>query len=374
MSNRYSRQEEYKVKKKLVFENVRRVYFASLGCLLIIPLMMLINRSSSIESAGTIKGILIAFEVFSGVSAIVSVLAWKSRDLKLSTLVYRTFWFVFEMFSFVIIYADKVVGAGYSFYACMAIVMFLVPVMNLSEQIYYIVLLGVYSVFMAIKFSVGINDIFNLAITVVMLFTVSRFICVSFTEKLALQEHAREARDGESLDPMTGLLNRKGLEKRAYASFPECIADKRRVSMLMIDIDDMNRYNDSYGSDHGDDCIKSVSGLIRQIVLRNTDTICRLSGGRFLVYMTGGNDMEPVMLAEKVRSNVERKRIPHGRRAANPFVTVSIGVSSCVPRTESDFSELYDEAEDSLYDAKEHGKNITVYDEQIYGQYKRTAY
>ena len=83
--------------------------------------------------------------------------------------------------------------------------------------------------------------------------------------------------------------------------------------------------------------------------------------------------MEPLALAEKVRQNVERKRIPHGRRAANSFVTVSLGVASCVPKSEGDFSELYDEAEDALFDAKERGKNVTVYDEQVYGQYRKKA-
>ena len=122
-----------------------------------------------------------------------------------------------------------------------------------------------------------------------------------------------------------------------------------------------------------DECIRQVSDIIRQTILRNTDTICRLDGGRFIAFMEGGSDMEPVALAEKVRANVERKRIPHGRRAANPFVTVSIGVASCIPRYENSFTELYDEAEDALFEAKERGRNVTVYDEQVYGNYSRKA-
>ena len=133
------------------------------------------------------------------------------------------------------------------------------------------------------------------------------------------------------------------------------------------------KYNDSFGVDHGDDCIRSVAEYISQIILRNTDTICRLSGGRFIVFMEGGSDMEPVALAEKIRSNVERKRIPHGRRAGNSFVTVSIGVASCIPKYESSFTEMYDEAEDALFEAKENGRNVTVYEEQIYGKVSRRA-
>lgn len=373
MTGSFVRQERYKIEKKLVLENIRRVFFACLACVAIVPIMLLLNKNSVSEFAEIEHGVLVCFEIFSMIGVVISFMALRSRDIRLSKMMYRSFWLLFELFSFVIIYADKVSGAGFSFYATMTAVLFLVPAVSMTEQVYYVVLMAVYSVFMAIKFKLGYTEIFNMSIAAALMFTLSRLSYSRLEERFTLVEHEREVRDGESIDALTGLLNRKGLEKRAYASISSCISAKRRISLLMIDIDDMSKYNDSFGPDHGDECIKAVSGLVKQIVLRNTDTICRLSGGRFLVFMEGGNDMEPVTLAEKVRTNVERKRIPHGRRASNSFVTVSIGVASCIPRSESDFSELYDEAEDSLFEGKERGKNVTVYEEQVYGQYKKKA-
>lgn len=373
MGSSFVRQEQYNIHKKLVLENIRRVFFACLACVAIVPVMLWLKKSPTSEFAQIEHGVLVCFEIFSGIGLIVSYTAFRTKDIRLSKMIVRSFWLLFELFSFVIIYADKTGGADFSFYSIMATALFIVPAISVSEQIYYLVLLAVYSVFMAIKFDISNIEIFNMSVSVAMLFTMSRLSYASLEQRFKLMEHEREVRDGESIDTLTGLLNRKGLEKRAYASIPACISSKRRISLLMIDIDEMGKYNDAFGPDYGDECIKEVSKLVKQIVLRNTDMICRLSGGRFLVYMEGGNDMEPVTLGEKVRTNVERKRIAHGRRASNMFVTVTVGVASCIPRSEADFSELYDEAEDSLFEGKERGKNVTVYEEQIYGQYNRKA-
>lgn len=373
MAGSFVRQEQNKINKKLVLENIRRVFFACLACVAIVPVMLLLKKNSTSEFAEIEHGVLICFEIFSAIGVVVSYYAVRVRDIPLSKMVSRSFWLLFELFSFVIIYADKVSGADFSFYSTMTVALFIVPAISVSEQIYYLVLLAVYSVFMALKFNLTGIEIFNMCVSVGMLFTMSRLSYTRLMERFKLMEHEREVRDGEAIDSLTGLLNRKGLEKRAYAALPACINNRRRISLLMVDIDEMGKYNDSFGPDYGDECIKEVSKLVKQIVLRNTDTICRLSGGRFLVYMEGGNDMEPVTLGEKVRTNVERKRIAHGRRASNMFVTVTVGVASCIPKSEADFSELYDEAEDSLFEGKERGKNVTVYEEQIYGQYRKKA-
>ena len=373
MSNRSGRQEAYKVQKKLVLENIRRVFFTSLVCTVLVPVLMLINKSSTSEFAPVIRSLLTVSEIFSVLVIGMSFIALRSRDIKLSTIVYRTFWLVFEIMCFVINYSDKVSGHGFAFYSVMTVALFLVPVMSFSEQVYYIVILALYTVLISLKFEVSTSEIFNMIVLCGMLAGISRMMLAHFTESFMMKEHERELRDNESIDPLTGLLNRKGLEKRIDEEMRDCIISRRRASILMVDIDEMGKYNDSYGMDHGDDCIRSVAEYISQIILRNTDTICRLSGGRFIIFMEGGSDMEPVALAEKIRSNVERKRIPHGRRAGNSFVTVSIGVASCIPKYESSFTEMYDEAEDALFEAKESGRNVTVYDEQIYGKVTRRA-
>ncbi len=375
MNERLMRQEEYKVSQKLVYENIRRVLFASLICVFAIPVLMLVNYFFPIspELSGLVKGFLTGAELVSVAFIAISFFAMRSREQKMMRMVYRSFWLFFEAFAFIIIYADTMGGSRLGYYAVMLSVLLLVPIMTVSELMYYMVIQTVYVVFLSVKFGTTANDVFNLVVLNAVLFAASRIIYGLQRERLVLREKVKSVKDGAMTDPMTRLLNRKGLEKKVYSYIGQCIKDRRRISVLMIDIDDMKWYNSDFGNERGDECIKSVASVISQVVLRNTDVVCRLSGGKFLVYMEGGNDMEPLSLAEKVRTTIERKRIPQSRRAANPFVTVSIGVASVIPRGESDFSEIYDEAEDSLYEAKERGKNITVYDEQIYGQFTRKA-
>ena len=373
MGTLIGRQEEYKIRKKLVLENVRRVFFTSLVCVVLLPIMMLINKRSASEFAPIAGGMMTVAEIFSVLTVGISFFAMKNRDLKLATLIYRSFWLIFEAMCFVLTYSDKVSGRGMTFYSILAVALFLIPIMHFSEQMYYIVLLAVYSVFLSLKFQTGLAEIFNMLVLAGMVIAMSRILYARFIESMSMKERERELKDNEAIDPMTGLLNRKGLEKHIDEEMRDCIKGRRRASILMIDIDEMSKYNDSYGIERGDECIRTVAEYICQIILRNTDTICRLNGGRFIVFMEGGSDMEPVALAEKIRSNIERRRIPHGRRASNPFLTVSIGVASCIPRYENSFTEMYDEAEDALFEAKERGRNVTVYDEQVYGNYSGRA-
>ena len=78
-------------------------------------------------------------------------------------------------------------------------------------------------------------------------------------------------------------------------------------------------------------------------------------------------------LGDRIRSIVESKRIPHGRRASYQHVTLSVGIATGVPMEPADIDRLCDEAEDYLYGAKKNGKNCTVCDELLYGAYSRRA-
>lgn len=374
MGNRFSRQEEIRVQRMLVLENIRRVLFSALACIVVVPVFMLVSRfSTAAASFGAINKVLILFEVFALVSCVVAYMQLKNRDTVTGKGFYRVFWMLFEMFSFTIIYSNAVAGGRTTFYPLMLAAMLLVPITSLTELMYYMVLQGVFMTFMCVKFGVIGSDIVNLLLLNAFFISFSRILGRSVTEKLMLQERARDNKDSELRDKTTGLLNRKGLEKAVVSSIDSCIKTRRRISILMIDIDDMKAYNEQFGSEKGNSVIKEVAGYIKQVVMRNTDVVSRLDGGRFLVYMEAGDDMEPLKLAEKVRQVILDRRITHGRRASYPFITVSIGVASCLPKSERDFSEIYDEAEDNLLEAKEHGKNITIYDAQIYGDKKKVS-
>ncbi len=373
MGNRFRRQEEMKIRKTVAAENIRRVFFASLVCAVILPVYILINKKVGVEGASIVNGALTAFEIIYLIGAGIAFIAIRNNDTHMSVLMYRTFWIVLEITSFIAIYSSMHDGAGLTLYAAMLAAVMLVPIMSLNEQMYYIMLEAVFVIFLEIKFKGSGISIYNLIILNGLFFALSRVLYKQHCENIAYKERLSEKNDNEGNDELTGLLNHRGLEKRTFDLTRECIRDKRRLSVLMIDFDDLQCYNDTFGAERADDCIRTIADLILQVSLRNTDLICRLYGGKFLLCMQGGDDMEPVRLAEKIRTVIEQKRIPQGRRASGQFVTVSIGAASCIPKTEKDYAETYDEAEEAMYCAKDQGRNVTVYEEQIFGAYKRAA-
>ncbi|MBO4416464.1 MAG: GGDEF domain-containing protein [Lachnospiraceae bacterium] len=373
MGNRFSRQEQIKINKKIATENIRRIFLTSLVCAVLIPVYILINKYSGAEDAKLLNGALIGFEGFYIITAAFSLYMMKNRESSAFKYFPAVFWILFEISTFAPVRENMHNGVGLTLFAAMLAAVMLVPIMPAKEQIYNIVIELVYIIILEAMCGTSGAAIFNLIILNGALFAFSRVAYRIQRENFALKERISDKRDSEGNDALTGLLNHRGLEKRTFDLTKDCIRDRRRLSVLLVDLDDLQCYNDTYGAEKGDSCIKKVADIILQVSLRNTDLIGRMYGGKFLICMEGGDDMEPVRLAEKIRTAVEQKRIPHGRRAEFQFVTVSIGVASCIPKSENDYNEMYDEAENSMFCAKEQGRNVTVYEEQIYGAYKREA-
>jgi diguanylate cyclase (GGDEF)-like protein len=154
------------------------------------------------------------------------------------------------------------------------------------------------------------------------------------------------------LDPLTGLLNRKGLEAR----FAE-IAEQARlldspVCLVMCDLDNFKQVNDDHGHERGDAVLRDVSYEMRKS-LRSFELIYRLGGEEFLVLLPGIDLPRGIEIAETLRVAVERTR------SGPVAVTASFGVSVAT-RQAIEFGALYRAADDALYRAKDAGRNVVV--------------
>lgn len=364
-----NRQEENRMRNRLVLVNIRRVLFASVAGLFVIPVLLILNKNFADPAiAETMRGALIIFELLDLMSVVMSYMLLQSKNITACTVAYRTFWLVYEVFSFLIVYSNIMSGAKTTFYAVMLATLTLAPIMSMGEQMYYLVLQGVYAIFVMVNFGVNMNDVVNVAILNVLFIAMSRLMYKSQIERYSLKAKQKEASDTAHLDRLTGLLNRDGLERRLSDVVNNCVRSHKRLSIIMADIDELGEYNTAFGNGRGDDCIRVVAGEIRKMSMRSTDILARLEAGRFVIVFEGGDDIEPVRLAERIRQAVYGRRIIQSRHASTECVSVSIGVASSVPRSERDFYDLYDEAEDSLLEAKERGRNVTIYDEQMYGR------
>ena len=353
---------------RLSLENIRRAFFTAAVCAGLIPVLLVINIISlGDQTVGSIlTGMFIVCEILDVIFAAVAFFAMKNRDDELSLKTYRMFWIFFELFSFLLIYANKLAGTGSTFYSVMLIVLMLVPALEPMEMMYGIAAEAVYILFLFVRFGTNGFEVFNVLLMNVLLYLMSRYLFKHTIEHIRLKERVKDSDGGADVDKMTGLLSRKGFERRAYQSIMASVRARKRFSILMIDIDGLQAYNNEYGTKRGDSLICAIGELIRSAVVKNTDIVARLDGGKFIVCMEGAHGKDDEKLAGKVKEYIDRKRIPGAKDRKNRFVTVSIGVATTMPTVDNDYYELYDAAEDSMFAAKDMGGDTIVSDNETY--------
>lgn len=152
-------------------------------------------------------------------------------------------------------------------------------------------------------------------------------------------------------DALTGLPNRRRFDavlQRALAA----MAGDDNLSLLMVDVDHFKAYNDCYGHQRGDECLRLLARLFREVLRRPNDTVCRYGGEEFAIILERTGRAEAVQIAERLCSRVVAEHIEH-RGVALGRVTLSIGVASA-RRGGQDV--LY-QADQALYRAKAGGRN-----------------
>ncbi len=172
----------------------------------------------------------------------------------------------------------------------------------------------------------------------------------------------REMKQAE-IDPLTGLINRRGLEREIEPILELCQRQGDSVGVMIIDIDHFKAYNDGFGHMQGDECLKLVAKSIDNSV-GEYGFASRIGGEEFLVFMYGMTFGEMISLAEKVRRDVEALRLQH---ATGPGAVVTISVGCDVETASSDvsFNGLYGKADKLLYKAKTTGRNRVISNKKV---------
>ena len=168
-----------------------------------------------------------------------------------------------------------------------------------------------------------------------------------------IEEHKlKKEMDEAERDPLTGLINRRGLDRRVGEVWEKCVARKETLGVFIIDIDHFKKYNDRYGHVQGDDCIckvaKSISGTVGKAGI-----VSRIGGEEFLVFVRDREESQIHELAEAVRAGVQAMSLP----APEGVVTISLGMDVSVADDELTLQGLYGRADRQLYIAKNEGRN-----------------
>ena len=128
----------------------------------------------------------------------------------------------------------------------------------------------------------------------------------------------------------------------------------------MLDVDWFKNFNDRYGHQEGDDCLRRISRILEQITGSSQGLAARYGGEEFVVVLPGCEGPEALTVAQKIGKAVEDAGIPHDKIQATGVVTVSAGVAFCYPATGQNPEDLLKKADAALYKAKANGRNNSV--------------
>ncbi len=172
-----------------------------------------------------------------------------------------------------------------------------------------------------------------------------------------LESANRKLQDLSNRDVLTGVANRRRFETVLDTEWRRAARAALPLSILMADIDHFKPYNDAYGHQRGDDCLKRVAEAMSQGLQRAGDLLARYGGEEFVVILPGHTLDLAASVAERLRKVVEDLQIPTSVSGVAPSVTVSIGVASAVPREKESSETLVAAADEALYRAKREGRN-----------------
>ena len=176
-------------------------------------------------------------------------------------------------------------------------------------------------------------------------------IRVAFLERRRLAEVATH-------DGLTGLLNRAALEEQARTLWQHAQIARLPVSLLLIDIDHFKAYNDRYGHQEGDRCLREVAAAIHGAARRRPlDVVARYGGEEMIAILVDSSRADAAATADRVRRVVAELGIAHSASSTRPYVTVSIGVTTIEPGGDYSHERAVRLADLALYATKAQGRD-----------------
>ncbi len=169
-----------------------------------------------------------------------------------------------------------------------------------------------------------------------------------------------------TIDGLTGLANRRSFDDALEWEWRRAGRDGSALSLLLLDVDRFKLFNDRYGHQEGDACLRAVARAVADCVGRPADLVARYGGEEVVVLLLGTEADGAAMLAERVRAAIEALRLPHeGNGAHGGVVTASVGAASVLPAMATPggigtLEALVAAADQALYEAKRQGRNRVV--------------
>jgi diguanylate cyclase (GGDEF)-like protein len=161
-------------------------------------------------------------------------------------------------------------------------------------------------------------------------------------------------------DGLTGIANRRYFDSYLLTEVRRAAREKAPVSLILSDVDHFKAFNDCYGHQAGDDCLRRVAAALSLAGRRPADLAARYGGEEFAIVLPATVLEGAVDVAKAVSRVIGGLAIPHARSAVDKSVTLSQGVVSLIPEKETASEDLIQHADQALYQAKQQGRNRYV--------------
>lgn len=182
-----------------------------------------------------------------------------------------------------------------------------------------------------------------------------------------LEKHNLKLQHLSRVDGLTGIANRRSFDEAIKKDW--CRAQRQAseidISLIMIDIDFFKLYNDGYGHQQGDDCLKLVAQEISNCVKRDCDLIARYGGEEFVAVLPDTSLEAAIEVAEEMRKHIIKLAIPHEYSAHEDTITLSLGVATTIPTKNNTPEQLIEAADKALYKAKGNGRNQVMQAQEL---------
>ncbi|MGE4419662.1 MAG: diguanylate cyclase [Sulfurimonas sp.] len=175
------------------------------------------------------------------------------------------------------------------------------------------------------------------------------------TKKLKIANKKLE--NASYTDSLTGLHNRRYFNLVYDREIKRAKRNHTYITFMMLDIDYFKQYNDTYGHIEGDAALRSVAKVFKDLLKRPSDFVFRLGGEEFGILLIETPESSSEIIARNICDGVKAREIKHEGSKINEFLSVSIGVASCIADEALDDEILITKADEMLYKAKENGRD-----------------
>ncbi len=162
------------------------------------------------------------------------------------------------------------------------------------------------------------------------------------------------------IDSLTEVANRRYFEEYLEREWKRLAREKQPLSLILCDVDCFKFYNDFYGHQAGDHCLKEIAQAISRSARRPADLVARYGGEEFVIILPNTTLAGSLQVAHLIREEIHNLKIIHEKSTVDSFVTVSLGVASTIPHLELSILTLIRVADEALYQAKNTGRNREI--------------